>query len=958
MSIGRPVLILGFLAILSTGCDDGPGPGMIPICEDEFDCLDFKTAECEKAVCVSGECQAAPDSGMDGLDCGVADLCVIGKGICSDGVCEGARRVSCPAVPCMTGSCDSDTGSCVYRESSSGAPCDTDRNPCTIERCEDGRCVAESNDCPCRTIQDCPVPSDRCFGDYICQDGFCEIDPMSVVVCPASGLCDYYSCNETTGECERALQADGTSCAPADACNGPGACDAGECVRAFRCDDDNPCTGNECDPVSGACSYPAIDAVCDDNDPCTAPDVCRLGKCTSTAISCDDFNDCTDDRCVSGTGCENTPVKKGTPCVSSDLCVSGSVCDGLGTCGGGVDSCDDGNPCTADSCDPDDGSCSHTAVSGDCDDNNLCTVGETCLDKVCQGGEAVPGCCNFASDCDDYDMCTVSDCLDGVCVHHGEPAGICAASDRCVVEMCRSATGLCGQVDAGFPVHVVAWDFQTGQNRPGFVWSDPPGRVDSAGLSAAVGRDSAVFRLPGRIWPMSVFMVSVEMASGDCGAIGFSAPVSARGCLDSGRVVVAAFDGDSILDDDGRLNLAVSVTGTTTVRRVDAWIWAVPGCDSPGRIIENTSSATELSISAVEDSMALVFSRGSATGTWVSGLEGYALQAGFLQDPFSVVSDRFSTSVTPVGDGWLAAWGSANDAVQTGFIDRRGNTGQVFTLPAGGEEQEVRAWPSVATDPDGRAVLTWAYGTPTDFDIALAVLGEDYQNQSLITEFSPVNETSIGNQIRPTLALTESGGLIVWEHDPSPSGQYRIEAQKFDYNLQEVEQNFVLATSFEILALPKCIYNSKYFCIWSKADGGIGGAVIDAETLQEVQSFPVGGSGDPRTRPVLVASEDKAILVSIAGSGATASIVAQTVSVDGQVSEPVIVAGPVLAGLTHFSVASWGPAMFVLAWTDLLSETPGVRVVVFSPACDDGFLVEDRVCTGLGPDGRDGGTLQ
>ena len=73
-------------------------------------------------------------------------------------------------------------------------------------------------------------------------------------------------------------------------------------------------------------------------------------------LDCDDGNDCTDDVCDPRIGrCTYAAVGDGAVC--SAVGVSG-VCDGVlcRTACTGVD-CDDGNPCTDDSCDPMDGMC-------------------------------------------------------------------------------------------------------------------------------------------------------------------------------------------------------------------------------------------------------------------------------------------------------------------------------------------------------------------------------------------------------------------------------------------------------------------------------------------------------------------------------------------------------------------------------------------------------------------------
>ncbi len=144
--------------------------------------------------------------------------------------------------------------------------------------------------------------------------------------------------------------------------------------------------------------------------------------------------------------------------------------DGCTTSGG---SCDDGNPCTADTCTS--GTCSHTPAAGSCVDGNACTTADTCvagrctegtLDPMCpaslacteldtttgvmvdrtcddadecstrntcstQTGECVPN--NHDQKCDDGLGCTSDECLsDHGCVHPLMPAGfLCEEGDAC-----------------------------------------------------------------------------------------------------------------------------------------------------------------------------------------------------------------------------------------------------------------------------------------------------------------------------------------------------------------------------------------------------------------------------------------------------------------------------------------------------------------------------------------------
>jgi hypothetical protein len=99
------------------------------------------------------------------------------------------------------------------------------------------------------------------------------------------------------------------------------------------------------------------------------------------------------------------------------------------------------------------------------------------------------------------------------------------------------------------------------------------------------------------------------------------------------------------------------------------------------------------------------------------------------------------------------------------------------------------------------------------------------------------------------------------------------------------------------------------------------------------------------------------VVVSIAGTGATASVVAEPVAPNGTVGGRTTVAGPVLQSLTTIAAAPFGPLHYVLAYTDQLAAQPGIRLVAFSPRCDAGFVTDSKACTGLGESGRDGGML-
>jgi hypothetical protein len=110
------------------------------------------------------------------------------------------------------------------------------------------------------------------------------------------------------------------------------------------CDDGEECTIDGCGATP--CSAPSSSCTgafmpqgtsCDDGQSCTGPDVCgsdnTAGECHGPAILCNDNNPCTDDGCDTMTGdCVFTP--NSAPCQDASLCTTGDTCSG-GTCVGG-----------------------------------------------------------------------------------------------------------------------------------------------------------------------------------------------------------------------------------------------------------------------------------------------------------------------------------------------------------------------------------------------------------------------------------------------------------------------------------------------------------------------------------------------------------------------------------------------------------------------------------------------
>ncbi len=197
----------------------------------------------------------------------------------------------------------------------------------------------------------------------------------------------------------------------------------------------------------GSCT---VDAECDDGVYCNGEEVCVAGECqTGTAVDCDDGVPCTVDSCNETTdSCDHI--------ANNAYCDDGSFCNGVESCdvelgcqaGTPVD-CNDGVSCTNDSCNETTDSCDHNPVDALCDDGQFCNGEEVCHETLgCQAG---------ADPCDPLlcresdDMCveclSASDCDDGLFCNGEETcdaAGNCQpGSDPCPGQDCDEATDAC-----------------------------------------------------------------------------------------------------------------------------------------------------------------------------------------------------------------------------------------------------------------------------------------------------------------------------------------------------------------------------------------------------------------------------------------------------------------------------------------------------------------------------------
>jgi hypothetical protein len=201
-----------------------------------------------------------------------------------------------------------------------------------------------------------------------------------------------------------------------------------------ECDNPNTCAGvsNTClenfEPIDFACGDPT-DTMCDNPDSCDGDGLCR-DNFEAPGFAC---GDPTDDLCNNPDTCDGAGVcdinlePNGNSCEANEFCIVGETCTD-GVCGGGDPrDCDDF--CT------DNGVNDATLVCGGGPPFNP-SCGQTTCDEganVCRVINPTDG-----AMCEDGQLCTVGDeCMNGACDPGGDQDPCSANMDDCVVEICN-----------------------------------------------------------------------------------------------------------------------------------------------------------------------------------------------------------------------------------------------------------------------------------------------------------------------------------------------------------------------------------------------------------------------------------------------------------------------------------------------------------------------------------------
>ncbi len=405
--------------------------------------------------------------------------------------CEG---VECPAPEneCQVSACEE--GACVVNDAPPGTMC------ADGGRCMGDTCIPPAS-CTAEDVSACPEPSSPCFetactgglcgetrlaentacgGGLVCREGACVVPPA----CEDVSECVPRDCERAVacegGECSFETAIDGTECGMGGFCLGgmcaecseDGQCAAAEC-QVGVCSVDGECSvehmadGTAC--ADGAfCWNGACEGECGSVDDCPSDDslctdeICDMGSCRSELRSCDGSQICNPETgtceeppaCTPGASecapipCSTASCSEGGECEYTSTCAAGEVCDVSAEGGACVEcvvaeTCDDGDPCTRNTC-TDANECAFPAACPDsaCDaagacvectdtDRSACDLSERgCLDGLCVE-------CDAADDCDDSNPCTANLCRGNACVFEPVMDGSdCPGGRQCNAGVC------------------------------------------------------------------------------------------------------------------------------------------------------------------------------------------------------------------------------------------------------------------------------------------------------------------------------------------------------------------------------------------------------------------------------------------------------------------------------------------------------------------------------------------
>jgi hypothetical protein len=441
---------------------DGPN---LQVCNSDGTAYDPKACAdgtgCVNGVCTTWQCTPNSNACLNGklTACdgsgqwsATVEDCGANSAVCMGGVCVPS---SCTAG---VKQCADDTTLLTCNVTGTGwdaAKCPSNK-VCDQIGCATLICTPDAKSCSKNSAQTCNAKgtdyvsaTDCGLSGSACVDGVC----LPVTCTPTASECDglqLATCNSTgtawtTASCGASKACDGGACVSLvctanstqcvgsliNVCNGSGTAwmSGTDCGGLGQICVNGACTSQVCTPNTKQCSNGQLQTCdsqglswtttsCGASSTCVN-NACAAVVCTANATSCVNSVVST----CNGTGTGSTAgvdcAASGQQCVSgtcvTPTCVANSkTCsaNAVLTCkadGTGYTSltCDDGNPCTVDTCNSGTKACAYAAMP--CDDGNTCTT-DSCLGGACTHASAA-GSCNDGKACSTGEICSGGSCV-------------------------------------------------------------------------------------------------------------------------------------------------------------------------------------------------------------------------------------------------------------------------------------------------------------------------------------------------------------------------------------------------------------------------------------------------------------------------------------------------------------------------------------------------------------------
>ena len=418
-AMNRPALGCVALALLIAACSSTPGEVVAPAATDvkdgtfKFDVSGGETlsdgalADGADPADVSFDVTTVVQPGEFGWPC--KDLNDCNNGLCVQSYSGKMCSHSCESADCEPGfSCQQVTTNgvdtiwaCVPKFKHICEPCGENLN-CNDPGESTNVCISFGEvGSFCGATCD-PTASD-CPANYACETVINPATGAKVSQCKHKGICECSQKAKVLGLSTKcSIHNDYGTCNGVRQCGTDGLAECSAAVPELeKCDNvDNDCNGYT-DDFTASSKCPIVNPA--------APDI---GTCMGVIK-----------QCVNG-----QPVCEGKMPIPEQ-------CNGLDdNCDGVTDEglCQDGDPCTKDTCNTD-GSCQHIQLGGlPCDDGSLCTQTDKCISGKCVGGDAL--------NCDDQDPCTTDTCDPFTGCKKAPASGATCPDDgvECTADTCKN----------------------------------------------------------------------------------------------------------------------------------------------------------------------------------------------------------------------------------------------------------------------------------------------------------------------------------------------------------------------------------------------------------------------------------------------------------------------------------------------------------------------------------------